>query len=120
MRLPEEDEDYLNGKGCRWQLISEGNGAWLLIIGLILAEGRFDQSQADVLIWIPDGYPTAALDMFYLSPPVKLTSGAYPDRAEHFEDHVGRRWQRFSRHPPWRAGLDGLPMFLALIQKELQ
>ena len=67
-----------------------------------------------MMIRIPDQYNIAALDMFYVSPEVRLkNSNQYPDQAEHFEDHCGRKWQRFSRHlvASWRPGVDGLPMF---------
>jgi hypothetical protein len=76
------------------------------------------------MIRIPAQYNIAGLDMFYVSPELKLRStGSYPEAASHFENHAGRNWQRFSRHlitTPWRAGVDGLRVFMSLIQKELQ
>jgi len=66
----------------------------------------------------------AQLDMWYLDPPLRLKgSSVYPDRADTFEAHGGRNWQRFSRHLPsgaWRAGVDGLPMFFNFIIEELR
>jgi len=59
-----------------------------------------------------------------VDPEIKIRStGLHPDRADVFENCAGRRWQRFSRHlstTPWRPGVDGLPMFMALISKELR
>lgn len=123
MRLPESDENYLNIKGYKWRLIPDGNGACLVISDYGLSTVLFDRAQTDLMIRIPAQYNIAGLDMFYVAPEIKLKgTDAYPDRAGTFEDHCERCWQRFSRHltTPWRAGVDGLPMFLALIQKELQ
>jgi hypothetical protein len=120
--LPEDDEVFLNRKGHRWELVSGENGGFLILKDFPVSPTVFDRDKIDLMIRIPAGYNTAGLDMYYADPPLRLKSGAYPDRADHFEEHNGRRWQRFSRHlaSPWRPGLDGLPMFFALILKELQ
>jgi hypothetical protein len=124
MRLPESDEAYLNEKAHVWELMSDGSGGAALVIrDFRLFPGKYDRSSINLMIRIPAGYNNAALDMYYVDPPIRLVStGAYPQAAESFEQHAGRQWQRFSRHlqQPWRPGIDGLPMFLALIQRELQ
>jgi len=123
MRLPENDEIYLNNKGYQWQLIPGGSEAFLVINEFPLAAEIFDRGNTDLMIRIPAQYNMAGLDMYYVAPEIKLkATGAYPQAADHFETHCDRRWQRFSRHltTAWRAGVDGLPMYLALIQKELQ
>jgi hypothetical protein len=124
MRLLEDDENYLNNKGYNWELIPDGNGAYLVIHDFHVAAEVFDRAKTDLMIRIPAQYNIAGLDMFYVAPEVKLkATDGYPDRADCFENFCGRRWQRFSRHlhtTPWRAGVDGLPMYMALIQKELQ
>ncbi len=123
MRLPESDENYLNSKDFKWRLVPDGNGACLVISDFAVSTVLFDRAQTNLMIRIPAQYNIAGLDMFYVAPEIKLINGTYPDRASTFETHCDERWQRFSRHlttTPWRAGVDGLPMFLALIQKELQ
>jgi Prokaryotic E2 family E/Multiubiquitin len=120
--LPELDEEYLTTKGMRWSLPAAG---FLLLEGIALAADKYDRSTVDLLIRVPGGYPTAALDMFYVSPELKLKGGGFPPAAEVFEDHLGRRWQRFSRHMNsgaclWRPGVDSLKTFLALVFGELQ
>jgi len=124
MRLPEDDEEYLNGKGYDWQLAPDGGGGCLIIKGFSVSAEVFDAAKVDLMIRIPAGYNMAGLDMFYVDPPLRMrATGAYPEAASHFEQHTGRKWQRFSRHlitTRWRPGVDRLPMFLALIQKELQ
>ena len=123
MRLPEDDENYLNSKGYKWQLLPDGNGGCLVISKFSVSAQIFDRAETDLMIRIPGQYNIAGLDMFYVAPEIKVKgTGSYPDRADVFENYGNRRWQRFSRHlnTPWRAGVDGLPMFMSLIQKELQ
>lgn len=122
MQLLEEDEEYLRQKGFTWELVPAEKQAYLVIKGYPVAAEIYDRSSTDVMIRIPALYNNAALDMFYCEPPLKLKSGGYPDRADHFEDHIGRRWQRFSRHfpTPWRAGVDGLATLLTFVHRELQ
>ncbi len=122
MNLPEDDERFLNRKAYVWQLLPNGGGGCLIVSAFPVSDWLFDRETTDLMIRIPGGYNVAGLDMYYVDPPLRLRSGAYPQSASNFEEHAGRRWQRFSRHlqKPWRPGLDGLPMFFALIQKELQ
>ena len=121
MRLPEDDEAYLNEKGFTWELVPGGPGGYLILRNVPICAGKYDQDHTDLLIMIPGGYNQTQLDMFWTDPPLRLKNGEYPPAATLFESHLGRTWQRFSRHlASWRPGLDGLPMFLALIQGELQ
>lgn len=121
MRLPEDDEEYLRTKGYTWELVSEGDGACLILKGYPVSPELYDRASTDLMIRIPAQYNNAALDMFYCDPPLKLRNGSYPAAAETVEDHVNRRWQRFSRHfpTPWRAGVDGLPTLLTFAHREL-
>lgn len=124
MRLLEDDETYLNDKGHTWQLFPEGAGACLVISDYPVSPAVYNCEKTDLMIRIPAQYNIAGLDMFYVSPEIRLkATGSYPAAAAHFEGHIGRRWQRFSRHlitTRWRAGVDSLRMFMSLIQKELQ
>jgi hypothetical protein len=123
MDLPEDDEDFLNSKGHAWQLVPDGAGALLILSGYPVSEAVFDRAAVDLMIRIPAQYNMAGLDMFYVDPPLKLKNGGgYPNKADTFENHNSRSWQRFSRHfpTPWRAGVDGLRNFFPHIQQELQ
>lgn len=121
MRLPEDDEEYLRQKEFNWELIPVGEEGCLILKDYPTSDALYDRPATDVMIRIPAQYNNAALDMFYCNPPLKLKTGAYPQAADHFEDHIGRKWQRFSRHfpTPWRAGVDGLPTLLTFVQREL-
>lgn len=120
-QLPELDSEYLNLKGFKWELPQPG---YLLLREVPVSLDVFDHAFVDVLIRIPNGYPTAALDMFYVLPELKLRStGGHPTAASAFEGHIGRNWQRFSRHlaaGAWKPGRDSIKSFLALVLSELQ
>lgn len=120
-RLLEDDEAYLREKGYRYGLVPDSGGACLVIEDYPVNPARYDRSATTLMVRIPDGYNNAALDMFYVDPPLRLRNGEYPDRASSFEMHGGRQWQRFSRHlPVWRPGVDGLPTMLTFVHRELQ
>jgi hypothetical protein len=122
MDLPEDDEAFLRNKGYAYKLIPDGEGACLVIEGYPVNPEVYDRPETDLMIRIPAQFNIAALDNYYVDPPIRLKTGGYPPAADHFEDHAGRKWQRFSRHlpRPWRAGVDGLQMFFGPIFKELQ
>jgi hypothetical protein len=126
VRLPEDDERYLNEKRYAWRLVPDPttNGASLVISQYPLHPGKFDRERTDLMIRIPPSYNDAKLDMFYVDPPLVLRrTGGHPGAASVFEDILGRRWQRFSRHLPggnWRAGVDGIASFLKLVNRDLQ
>lgn len=123
MDLPEEDEAFLNAKGFAWQLAPDGAGGCLIISGYPVNDVMYDRASVDLMVRIPAQYNMAALDNYYVDPPLRLRGGgAYPHRADSFENHAGRSWQRFSRHLPgtWRPGIDGLQMFFAHIHRELR
>lgn len=122
-RLPEGDELYLQEKGLHWELLSAGaQGACLVLKNVQVALDRYDRAEVELMLRLLPGYPMTALDMFYIFPELRLKSGSYPQAADVFEDHCGRRWQRFSRHlgSPWRPGVDSLEGFLALALGEIQ
>jgi Prokaryotic E2 family E len=122
MDLPKDDEEFLSRKGYSYELVPVREGACLIVAAYPVNANVYDRSQVDLMVRIPAQYNIAALDMYYVEPVLRLKGGEYPQAASQFESHAGRQWQRFSRHlaSPWRAGVDGLQMFFALISKELQ
>jgi len=124
MRLPEDDEAFLRGKGYDWSLIPDGDGGLLIIKGFAVSAAKYDRASTDLMIRIPAQYNMAGLDMWYLDPALRLkVNNQFPHQASTFENHGARNWQRFSRHLPngrWRAGVDGLPMFFTFINGELK
>jgi hypothetical protein len=82
----------------------------------------YDRSSVDLLVRLQPGYPDVPPDMWWFDPPARLADGRPIPATEHVEQHLGRSWQRWSRHlagGQWRSGLDTLESFVALIQKEV-
>ena len=85
--------------------------------------GGFTPEVTDLMIRIPAQYPMTPLDMWYCDPPIRIAAtGQFAHASEVMEVHLGRTWQRFSRHlnGGWRPGVDSLRSYLTLIQRELQ
>jgi E2/UBC family protein E len=82
----------------------------------------YDRQSSDLLLRLPAGYPDVPPDMWWFDPAVRLSNGQVIQATEATEQHLGRSWQRWSRHfanGQWRSGVDGLESFVALIQREL-
>ncbi len=125
MRLPEDDEEYLNQKGYAWDLLPDTatspTGGLLIIHNYPLNGALYNRAACDLMIRIPATYNMAGLDMFYADPTVCLQNGTYPSRADQFETHGSRQWQRFSRHlAAWRPGVDTIRTMLSFADRELK
>ena len=106
MPLLEDDEDALKSKGYKYEVTEDGDNTLLTIKDHPLVD-IYNVEKVDILILIPKLYPVSPLDMFWVYPEVKLKNGnVYPPSADVFENHVGRSWQRFSRHYTWRPNID--------------
>jgi hypothetical protein len=60
--------------------------------------------------------------MWWFDPVVRLSNGQVIQAADAMELHLGRTWQRWSRHfanGQWKSGVDCLESYVALIQREL-
>lgn len=124
MELPARDVKFLNERSLVWELLPDPQGAAFLVVkGFNVAAGGFTPAVTELMVRIPAQYPMTPLDMWYCDPPVRLAAnGQFATASEVMEGHLGRTWQRFSRHlnGGWRPGVDGLRSYFALIQRELQ
>lgn len=121
MSLPTPDAQYLESRGIDYSVSVEANMTCVVLRGWRLPPG-YDRDCADLLIRLSTGYPDVAPDMWWFDPPVKLTDGRSVPATESVEQHLGRSWQRWSRHfqnGQWKSGIDGLESYLALICKDL-
>lgn len=101
MGLIPKDKKYLDDRGYDYD-VHEANNETLLVLKNYTVSSMYDQEEIDVLIKIPKGYPIAKLDMFWVYPHVNIKStNARPPQADVFNDYLGKRWQRFSRHYKW-------------------
>lgn len=119
--LPECDTAYLAEHWPGHRIGQDGGQLAVVLPDYVLPAGFQPQVVELLLLLPPFGYPDAQLDMFWLSPSVKL-HGAAP-QATSDEVHLGLQWQRFSRHLApgvWRPGLDGIQSYLALLRTMLE
>jgi hypothetical protein len=120
--LPSNDTKYLTEGAVNHFVTPEANMTCVVLRDFCLPPG-YNRAQADLLIRFSPGYPDVAPDMWWFDPPVKRADGKIIPATEVIEHHLGRSWQRWSRHLPagqWRSGVDGVQSFLALIRKELE
>jgi hypothetical protein len=121
MNLPEPDVEYLKSRHLNYVVASEANMICVLIPQYQLPTG-YDRNAADLLLRLHPGYPDVPPDMWWFDPPVRLADGRAVQATEGSEHHLGRVWQRWSRHfegGQWRSGIDCLETFFALIRGEL-
>jgi hypothetical protein len=124
MLIPERDAAFLRERGFDWEVLPDpGGAAYVIVRGFDVGVGGFTPAATNLMVRIPPQYPMTPLDMWYCDPPIRLSAtGQFAQASEVMEAHLGRSWQRFSRHlnGGWRAGVDNLRSFFALIQRELQ
>lgn len=124
MELPARDIKFLDERKYDWQLVPDPQGTACIIVKTFnVSSGGFTPSTTELMIRIPAQYPMTPLDMWYCDPPIRIeATGQYAPASEVIESHLGRSWQRFSRHlnGSWRPGVDGLRSFFTHIQRELQ
>ena len=121
MALPPSDSVFLADRGIAHSITVEGEMTCVVFPNWLVPPG-FDRDSADLLVRLPNGYPDVPPDMWWFSPGIKLVNGRVAQATEATERHVGRDWQRWSRHfqaGQWRSGIDGLESYLALIRHEL-
>ncbi len=122
MSLPEEDLAYLRDRGLDYEVTVEANMTCLVFPGWQLPIG-YNRETTDLLVRLSGGYPDVAPDMWWFEPAVKGVNDETIQNTEVTEIHLGRTWQRWSRHfsaGQWQSGMDGLQTFLALIARELR
>lgn len=102
-----------------YSVAEDGGMTSVVLHGLKLPPGA-NVDRVDMLLRLPAGFPDAAPDMFWCDPPVRRADGGNFPNADQMENHLGKQWQRFSRHlaqGEWRAGVDSIDTFLVLIFK---
>jgi hypothetical protein len=120
--LRAEDQQHLESLGLPFELAADGGLVCVVISGWPLPPG-YAPERTDLLLRLPAGFPDAAPDMYWCEPFIRVVAtGSFPQAADQMETHLGRTWQRFSRHlsaGQWQPGRDNLASYLALIRHEL-
>lgn len=120
--LPQHDVTCLAERGLKYSVSTEANMTCVVFQGYRLPAG-YDREQADLLIRLNPGFPDVQPDMWWFDPAVRLKDGRSVKATDVTEHHLGRTWQRWSRHfnaGQWRSGVDSLESYLALIRRELE
>lgn len=111
------DEATLNDLGLPNRVSVEAGFTCVEVLDYPVGTG-LSPARATLLLRLPPGFPDATPDMFWLDPPV-TSNGAIIPGTEVREAHLGRSWQRWSRHiqGQWRPGVDNLATYLAYIRR---
>lgn len=119
--LSDEDERLLKERWPNYAVATKDNMTCVTIPSYELPEG-YDHTEADLLLRLGLGFPDTPPDMWWFSPAVKLGDGRAVRATDTTEHHLGRDWQRWSRHlnsNDWIPGNDNLESFLAIIGQDL-
>lgn len=113
------DKQFLEGLGLRWEAVVVGDSQWLIIHGFQLSEGYFPQT-VQLALNIHKDYPAAQIDMFYVWPPVRLTSGREIPSTQVTSTLDGNVFQGWSRHrneaSKWDEHVDNVRTHMALVE----
>ena len=120
--LPRRCRKYLTDKGFAFSEASDNGTAAIVIDPWQLPPEKYDHDQVALLLLLPNGYPDAAPDMFYVHPWIKAHgSSNWPGAASVSLQFLGTNWQRWSRHwSDWRPGIDGIQTWLLKIRHALE
>lgn len=91
-------------------LLHPAGAQHLVVIPDYTMPAHWETDTADLMVMVPDGYPLAGLDMFFMSPAITLTGGRRPAGGEGQVNMLGRQWQQISWHyqRPWNPSRDTL------------
>lgn len=120
--FPAADAAFLADRYTAGEVAIAGGMLCVMLPGWVLPAG-FTAAAVDLLLRLPANFPDTQPDMWWMSPTVALSSGQPIAAADLIETHLGRTWQRWSRHLPaglWNTGTDGIQTYLAQIRTVLQ
>jgi hypothetical protein len=119
--LPQEDVSYLEEKGLVYETVLSDGAQWVILRDYPLPAG-YNQPYTDVAIRIPQNYPIAPLDMFYMYPNLARTDGQAIGALSPLAIE-GKQYQQWSRHRTannqWVPGEDNLATHIALMNHSL-
>lgn len=117
--LPDDDIGFLeNAFKGKWNTVTIDTERGIIINNYPLPKG-YSHTEVEMMILIPQDYPMAALDMFYLLPEITKTNGGTIGALNN-EPHLDRQWQRWSRHYEWQAGIHNIATHLHIVKNSLE
>lgn len=115
--LLDEDTEFLDNLGLRWEALIDPHGKWVLIHDYSIRDG-YNVKNVLLAIKMEPGYPRAQLDMAFFYPalsradqqPINAVTPLIIDQ---------KNFQQWSRHRtpqnPWREGIDNLATHVSLV-----
>lgn len=102
----------------------ENAGNRFLVVEQFPVPDHFVPAEVTLLVILPNGFPMAAPDMFWVTPNLRLTDSREPEGAGVVEQYLGKAWQRFSWHyangsAAWRVGQSSLMSHIQFCQARL-
>ena len=109
------DEAFLN-EHFAWEAIVE-SGMVCVTIKEYSCTAGLTPAVNELLVRLPPGFPDVGPDMFWFATPLTRADGGVIAATEVTEIHLGRSWQRWSRHigNHWRPAIDDLRSYFAYI-----
>lgn len=109
------DHAYLE-EHSTWEAVVEAGMVCVTFKDYPLPEGLAPTAN-ELLIRLPAGFPDVGPDMFWFAEAVVRVDGAPIPATDVTENHLGRSWQRWSRHigARWRPGIDDLRTYMAYV-----
>ncbi len=116
------DITYLDGLGLDWETALEGKSRWLVIYKYPLPVG-YTLDIVTFALLIPETYPAAQIDMFYVYPEPLLKSGHAIPNTQVRADFRGLKLIGWSRHrngaSTWNPARDNIVTQMALAEGAL-
>ena len=119
--LPSDEREYLQTEFPDFFERIENQMICIIIANFPVPTG-LTPAESDLLLRLAAGYPDVSPDMWWFDPPVLRPDGKAIPQTQVQEQHLGRKWQRWSRHLDqglWRPGVDSLASYLTLVRREL-
>lgn len=90
----------------------------LIIREYVLPLNKYNHDKVDILIKVPNTYPRCGLDMFWVSPILKLkASDSLPSCCEVNETLHDMVWQRWSRHYEWNPSKNDIFTHIDIVEE---
>lgn len=104
--------------------IEEFGGQRYLVVPNCSITEHWNSDKVTVMVILPNGFPIAAPDMFWVMPHLALQDGRVPEGASQIEQHMDKSWQRFSWHmtegaAAWRVGHSSMLTYLHFCMSRL-
>ncbi|SDP02442.1 Multiubiquitin [Paenibacillus sp. yr247] len=122
--LPQREISYLKANGFQYELRRnpENPSELFLTIDNFDMGENYSPRHVTMLVKIPAGFPSAAMDMFWVKPAVTKSDGHLPASVCD-EQYIGSTWQRFSRHRDqgtWNPITGGLRAHFTFVSEALR